>query len=45
MTIIHTVYLTIKYLENEDDESEIYNFECVLYTWGSKHTPSIIYRF
>lgn len=34
-----------KYLESIEEESETYNFECVLYAWGSKHTPSIVYRF
>ncbi|CAD8080582.1 unnamed protein product [Paramecium sonneborni] len=45
LTIFHTVYLTEKYLDEDEDESDIYSFECVLYTWGSKHTPSIVYRF
>lgn len=44
LTILTLVYFVITYAEGADLPEE-YSWECVLYYWGAKHTPSIRYNF
>lgn len=47
LTLFHLIMLQIMYVTEgmSDEEKEQYGWECVLYSWGAKHAPSIVYRF
>lgn len=47
LTIVVLVILHIMYVTDDMDETakEPYGFDCVLYYFGAKHTPSIVYKY